>query len=277
MMEFIPGVIAPEDVQGDPIWFAFYQGKLLMVQDQHGLSVPQIDKFDLLGLAHDEPHYLGEWQTTHCFAVALREEAPLPPHFVLHDLRRVAMMIDPNLFTIAGKARQVLEWDRNHQYCGRCGTRTLAHDRDRAKQCPQCGHTQYPRISPCIIVLVTKGDEVLLARSSGFPPGMFSTLAGFVEPGETLEMAIHREIAEEVGVKVTNLEYMGSQPWPFPHSLMIGFHAEYAGGELVLEDDEIEEAGWWSINQLPMIPPRGSISHELIATYVKKMSSQGFN
>jgi len=276
-MEFVPGVIVPENIQGESIWFAFYKGKLLMLQDQYGLTVPQIDNFSLLGLAFNEPHYLGELQDTHCFAVALLEEGPLPPNFVLHDLRRVSMMLDPFLFMIAGKARQVLDWDQNHQHCGRCGTKTVPHDRDRAKLCPECGHTQYPRISPCIIVLVTKGEEVLLARSSNFPPGMFSTLAGFVEPGETLETAVHREISEEVGIKVRNLEYMGSQPWPFPHSLMVGFHAEYAGGDIILEDDEIDEAGWWHISQLPMIPPKGSISHELIISYVEKMSTNGFN
>ncbi len=276
-MEFVPGVIAPENLQGDHIWFAFYESKLLMVQDQYGLMVPQIEKFSLLGIEHDEPHYIGELQNNHCFAVSLKEEGPLPPNYVLHDLRRVAMMVDPFLFMIAGKASQVLDWDRNHQFCGRCGTQTEHHDQDRAKTCPKCGYTQYPRITPCIITLVTRGHEVLLARSAHFPPNMFSTLAGFVEPGETLEMAVHREIQEEVGVKVRNLEYMGSQPWPFPHSLMIGFYAEYAGGDIVLEDDEIEEAGWWPIDQLPMIPPQGSISHELIAGYVKKMSANGIS
>lgn len=274
-MQFTPGVFAPEQSEGEAIWFAFYQGKLLLVQDQYGMMLPQIDRFSLLGIPFGSKHYLGQLKNDPCYAVILEEEGPLPPNYSLHDLRRVAMMLDPALFMIAGKARQVLDWDTNHQFCGRCGTQTVHHDRDRAKLCPQCGHTQYPRISPCIIVLVTKGDEVLLARSAGFPPGMFSTLAGFVEPGETLEMAVHREIQEEVGVQVRNLEYMGSQPWPFPHSLMVGFHAEYAGGDIVLEDEEIEEAGWWSINDLPSVPPRGSISHELIATYVAKMSGNG--
>lgn len=275
-MEFVPGVVAPENSEGEAIWFAFYEGKLLMVQDQYGLMVPQIDKFSLLGIAHQSPHYLGQLQQFQCYAVSLDEAGPLPPNYVFHDLRRVAIMVDPFLFMVAGKARQVLEWDKNHRYCGRCGSHTIDHERDRAKVCPDCGHAQYPRISPCIIVLVTKGDEVLLGRSASFPPGMYSTLAGFVEPGETLEMAVHREIQEEVGVKVKNLEYRGSQPWPFPHSLMVGFFAEYAGGEIVLEDDEIEEAAWWSIHNLPQTPPQGSISHELLAGYVEKISGQRY-
>jgi len=275
-MEFVPGVVAPEEARGEAIWFAFYEGKLLMVQDQYGLMVPQIEKFSLLGIPHAEPHFLGQLQEYPCYAVKLDAAGPLPPNYLLHDLRRVAMMVDPFLFMIAGKASQVLDWDKNHQFCGRCGSRTVAHDRDRAKLCPECGHMQYPRISPCIIVLVTRGDEVLLARSASFPPGMFSTLAGFVEPGETLEMAVHREIQEEVGVQVKNLEYMGSQPWPFPHSLMVGFYAEYAGGDIVLQDDEIEEAAWWHLDQLPATPPAGSISHDLLSGYVAKMSGQRY-
>ena len=270
-MEFLPGVFAPDNLEGESIWFAFYKGKLLMVQDEYGLMVPQLARFELLGVAHHTPHYLGELSGNHCFAVALETDADLPPNYFMHDLRRLAIEVDPNLFMIAGRARQIIEWDYNHQYCGRCGNPTQHHDRDRAKLCPSCGHTQYPRISPCVIVLVTRGYEVLLARSPQFPRGMFSTLAGFVEPGETLEMTVHREIKEEVGVDVTNLKYMGSQPWPFPHSLMVGFHAEYKSGDIVLQDDEIAEAGWWLIDQLPNVSPQGSIARNLIDAYVEEM------
>lgn len=270
-MEFSPGVFAPENLEGEHVWFAFYRGKLLMMQDQHGMMVPQLARFDMLGLDHHEPHYLGDMAGTHCFAVSLKSEDNLPPGFFMHDLRRLAIEVDPALFMVAGRARQIIEWDYNHQYCGCCGSKTEHHDKDRAKLCPQCGHTQYPRISPCVIMLVTRGYEVLLARSHNFPRGMFSTLAGFVEPGETLEMAVHREIKEEVGVDVCNLKYMGSQPWPFPHSLMVGFHAEYKSGEILLEDDEIAEAGWFLLDQLPNIPPQGSISRNLIDTYIEQM------
>lgn len=270
-MEFIPGVAAPTEVAGDCIWFAFYEGRILMIQDQHGIMVPQIDKFSLLGIPAGEPHYLGELQGNHCFAVELQSEDYLPPGYHLQDFRRLAIMVEPDLFMLAGRARQVLEWDRNHRFCGRCGEGTVSHEKDRAKVCPACGHAQYPRISPCIIVLITRGREVLLARSGSFPPGMFSTLAGFVEAGETLEMTVHREIREEVGVRVKNLKYMGSQPWPFPHSLMVGFHAEYDGGNIVLEDDEIVEADWFELDRLPNIPPSGSISRFLIDSYLQSM------
>ena len=274
-MIFTPGVIAPESVEGECIWFAFYKGKILMMHTDQGPALPQMERFALTGLSHHTPHYLGTIRDLHCFTVALKGEVVLPPSFYLEEFRNLIFNVESELFLVAGRARQVVEWDRNHQFCGRCGTQTVHHDRDRAKLCPSCGHTQYPRISPCIIVLITKGDEVLLARSPNFPPGVFSTIAGFVEPGETLEMAVHREIDEEVGVKVHNLRYMGSQPWPFPHSLMLGFFAEFKEGDIVLNDQEIEEADWWPLHRLPKIPPVGSISRNLIDSYLKQMGVTG--
>lgn len=271
-MEFVPQVVPPSDIEGDCIWFAFHDGRLLMFQDEFGAMIPQARRLGDFGIVHGEPHYLGRLEGQHCFAVSIHADADIPEAFYLQDLRKLAMEVDPNLFMLAGRARQVVEWDLNHRFCSRCGTPTLAHASDRAKHCPSCGYTQYPRISPCVIVLITRGYEVLLARAPHFPGGMYSTLAGFVEPGETLEMAVHREVFEEVGVRLTNLRYLDSQPWPFPHSLMIGFHAEYAGGEIQVDGVEIEHAQWWPINELPRIPPPGSISRFLIDTYLEQFN-----
>jgi NAD+ diphosphatase len=141
---------------------------------------------------------------------------------------------------------------------------------ERAKRCPACGLLSFPRLSPAIIVLVERDDRVLLARGVNFPEGMYSTLAGFVEPGESLEEAVHREIGEEVGVALTDLRYFGSQPWPFPHSLMIGFTARYAGGEIVLDDREIADAAWFTADRMPRVPQKLSIARRLIDSYVAK-------
>ena len=157
-----------------------------------------------------------------------------------------------------------LDWDRTHQYCGRCGTKTIDAEGERAKRCPNCGLSNYPRLSPSIIVRINRGDEILMARAFRFPPGMYSVLAGFVEPGETLEEAVEREVWEEVRIRVKNIRYFGSQPWPFPHSLMLGFTAEYAGGEIEIDQVEIEDAGWYSAANLPQLPPRLSIARRLI-------------
>ena len=179
-------------------------------------------------------------------------------------LRAAMLQFADPLMPLAGRAAQVLEWDRTHRHCGVCGTPTQLHERDRARTCPACGHVAYPRLSPAMMALVWRGNEVLLARAPGFTSGMYSALAGFVEAGESIEECVHREVAEEVGVTVRHLRYYGSQSWPFPHSLMVAFTAEWVSGEIVPQADEIEEAGWFSIDDLPGIPPRFSIAGHLI-------------
>jgi NAD+ diphosphatase len=161
-----------------------------------------------------------------------------------------------------------VHWHRNHRFCGRCGSPTQDHPEDRAKICPSCGLINHPRVSPAIIVAVVKDRQLLLAHSTRFQAKFYSVLAGFVEPGETLEDCVHREVFEEVGVRVRNIRYFGSQPWPFPDSLMVAFTAEYAGGEIRVDSVEIADAGWFSAGGLPAIPPRISIARKLIDWFV---------
>jgi NAD+ diphosphatase len=194
----------------------------------------------------------------------------LPEGMGFKDLRQVYGLLEEDLFVLGGRAVQIVEWDRTHQYCGRCGSRTHTKEKERAKVCPQCGLHSFPRLSPAIIVAVTRGEEILLARSAHFPQGMFSVLAGFVEPGETIEECVVREVKEEVGITVGNIRYFGSQPWPFPNSLMLGFTAEYVGGELALDPTEIAEAGWFRADSLPSIPGRISIAGRLIKWFLEK-------
>ncbi|MFV0308312.1 MAG: NAD(+) diphosphatase [Desertimonas sp.] len=173
----------------------------------------------------------------------------------------------------AGRAVQLVEWARTHRFCGRCATPTEPAPGERAMRCPACGLLAFPRLAPAMITLVTRGDdgpdqEALLARGVQWKVPMFSCLAGFVEPGESLEGAVAREVREEVGIDVTDVTYRGSQPWPFPHSLMIGFRARYGGGELVLDETEIAEAAWYRRDELPMIPPGISIARSLIDAWL---------
>ena len=173
------------------------------------------------------------------------------------------------MFWLGGRAVQIVDWDRTHQFCGRCGQET-EYANDRGKKCPNCGLSNYPKLSPAIIVSITRdnGNELLLARGSRHPAGFYSVLAGFVEPGETLEMCVRREIKEEVGLDVKNIRYFGSQPWPFPNSLMLAFTCEYAGGEIVMQEDEIADAGWYTPENMPKVPPPLSISRALIDNFV---------
>jgi len=175
----------------------------------------------------------------------------------------------------AGRAVQIVEWARTHRFCGRCATPTELCAGERGMKCPACGLIAYPRLAPAMIVLVTRGEpgpdqEALLARGVNFPMPMYSCLAGFVEPGEDLEGAVVREVAEEVGIRVANVSYRASQPWPFPHSLMIGFRAEYVSGDLVLQETEIADADWYRRDNLPMIPPGISVARRLIDDWLRE-------
>jgi NAD+ diphosphatase len=177
-------------------------------------------------------------------------------------------------WTVAGLAVQLVEWDRTHRFCGRCGNETGLSSAERSRRCPHCGLTAFPRLAPAIIVLIERdgpdGPEALLARGRQFPIPMYSCLAGFVEPGETLEGAVHREVREEVGVEIDEVHYVASQPWPFPHSLMLGFTARWASGHLVLDETEIADANWYRPDDLPMIPPGMSIARRLIDAWVER-------
>ena len=226
------------------------------------------DRMDALEPWVGTRHYLGVLDDIDCWAVRLNQ---LPKDRRAAPLRAAMMQLPEPLMSLAGRAAQVLEWDRAHRFCGVCGTATELHATDRARTCPACKHVAYPRISPAMMALVWREKEVLLARAPHFTPGMYSALAGFVEPGESLEECVVREVAEEVGVQVANLRYYGSQSWPFPHSLMVAFTAEWVSGEIVRQENEIEAAAWYSIDALPNIPPRFSISGHLIRDTVERL------
>ncbi|MCC2639561.1 MAG: hypothetical protein K0Q68_3280 [Moraxellaceae bacterium] len=266
-MTFEPSARGPATLQGESLWLVFQGASVLVSEDDH--SFPVLRDVAWLGLEELSRHYLGSLDGKAAFAVAAAQASQAPSGFRFEDLRRLLGHADDRLFSLAGRAFQILEWERNHRFCGRCGSPTVPHaDGERSRLCPACGFSSYPRINPCVIVAVTRGEEILLARAQRFNRPMFSTLAGFVEAGESVEETLHREVLEEVGVRVRNLRYFGSQSWPFPGNLMLGFHADYAGGELVLQEDEIAEAGFFHFSRLPVIPPRGSIAHALIQAFV---------
>lgn len=189
-------------------------------------------------------------------------------------LRQWLLQLEAQQFRLLAYASQISRWAQEHRYCGSCATPLRPLADQRAMHCERCGLRKYPQLSPCIIVLVTRGDEILLARSAQFASGFYSTLAGFIEPGESVEECVHREVLEEVGLKVFRPVYQGSQNWPFPNSLMLGFHAEYAAGELVLQADEIEDAQWFHCDRLPPLPPPQAISRYLIELYLARRSGR---
>ncbi len=270
-MKFQPAVIAPENLDGDRLWLVFQGVRILLSDDNTDTAFPQLKSFSWLGMEEVSRQYLGLWEGKGVFAIAVPEAAQAPEGYHFEDLRRVLGLVDDVLFGLAGRAVQILEWERSHRFCGRCGEATVGHPKgERARVCPSCHFSSYPRINPCVIVAVTRGEEILLARAQRFNRPMFSTLAGFIEAGETAEETLLREVQEEVGITVNNPRYFGSQSWPFPGNLMLGFHADYASGDIVLQEDEIAEAGFFHFSQLPEIPPVGSIAHALIMDFVRR-------
>jgi len=224
--------------------------------------------------------YLGELDGRPCYAIevdggpadsaASSGTAAGEGQLALLGIRSLMGEVDDETFRAAGIASQILDWDRDHAYCGRCGTPTVAGTSDRSRACPNCGLSAYPRISPAIIVAVVRDDRILLARNKRHrASGVFSVIAGFVEPGESLEQCVHREIREEVDIEVRSLRYFASQPWPFPNSLMVAFVAEYAGGVVRPDGVEIIEADWFGRTNLPKVPPHGTVARTLIDWYLE--------
>ncbi|MBM3802841.1 MAG: NAD(+) diphosphatase [Acidimicrobiia bacterium] len=256
------------------LWFAFHRNRLLLHRDGQELCVPGHEQWQALGLEYSATHYLGVMGAAHCYAVPLADEPVDCDGVVLQDLRSVLLTMDSSITGVAGLAFQIVHWDRTHQFCGQCGQPMEAMLEERARQCTRCDLMFFPRLCPVIIVRVCRGEELLLARSPHTPPGMYSVLAGFVEPGETLEEAVAREVMEEAGISIGNVRYFGSQPWPFPHSLMIGFTAEHEAGEIRIDGKEIENANWYSVESLPKLPPPISIGRRLIDDFVRHIKDR---
>jgi NAD+ diphosphatase len=212
---------------------------------------------------------VGQWHGQPCYAADV-DQLPDEMQGEPVSVRGLFGLGGAEAFALAARASQLLDWQKNHRYCGRCGKPMERKPDEFAMTCPACGLLNYPRISPAVMVLIQRGDDLLLARSPHFREGMFSALAGFVEAGETLEQCAHREVREEVGVEITNLRYFHSQPWPFPDSLMIAFFADYVSGEITPDPSEIEAAGWFPRSALPPLPDPVSIARQLIDAACRK-------
>jgi NAD+ diphosphatase len=264
---------APASLSDTTLGFAFAGARLLVGGDEQSPAVPSLADLERAGV-EGVRHYLGRLDGIDCVAVALPDDTVAPAGAFLAGLRSLFLRIPDATLALAARAFQVVEWDRTHRYCGRCGNPTRDKEGERAKQCPVCGYVAYPRVSPAMMVLVTREREVLLARANRFPGAMYSALAGFVEPGETIEDCIHREVREEVGIDVMDLRYFASQSWAFPHSLMIAYTAHYAGGELRPDPAEIADVRWFTVDALPDLPSTVSIARRLIDATVARLRAE---
>lgn len=233
--------------------YIFHQHQLLVDEN---FQLPKVTR-----LASDLSFHSGD----QVIARDLRPDEPIPEGLQLVAIRQLLQFWSTAQFEQASRAIQLLEWRRNHKFCSHCGEKTQLHAHEFAMVCPSCHYHQYPRVQPCVITIITRGsNEILLAKNANNKNNMYGLIAGFVEVGETLEEAVRRETCEEVGLKVKNIQYLASQPWPFPSNLMIAFKAEYASGELLLQEEEIADAQFFKFDQLPEIPFKGSIAHAMI-------------
>ena len=259
---FVSLLTAPDHASPQSLVFS---GDALLVQDAD-LALPSATWIGRTAAPY-LPVGLLDGQYYQCGWVDAHYEPP--PGMAFRKLRSLFGKVDDTLVAIAGRGYQIAEWARTHRFCGACGTQTTHVPGERCARCPACGHSAYPRISPAMMVLIRKGDAILLARHAQSPTNFFTALAGFLEAGESIEDAVHREVYEEVGLKVRNVQYFGSQPWPFPHSLMIAFTADYVSGDIRLDEAEIAEAGWFGPQDpFPKVPPLGlSIAGHLIQAH----------
>ncbi len=263
--------IDPEELA---YWFIFQKDKILTLTDGNATKPLLIRAKDIVHIDPEKALHVGSLNDINCYAASAPAGNGIEiPHTEWVALRLPYGKFDHELFPIYGRARQLLTWTENNRFCGRCGNAMELKPDERCLACSSCGYVSFPRISPAVIVAVEKDGKLLLARSQRFHLEMYSVLAGFVEPGESLEDCIRREIKEEAGIEVKNIRYFQSQPWPFPDSLMVGFTAQYAGGELIIDQREIDDAGWFGPEELPTIPGKISIARALIDHFVQQQTN----
>jgi NAD+ diphosphatase len=263
--------LKPDKNNNNPAyWFIFNEDKLL-IDTKNKNKIPLTKNLQEYHISPIRTIYLGKLENYPCYAAEVEPNTLAPQKMTFENLRSAYKCLDENIYLLAGRAIQIINWDKNHQFCGKCGTPTQNRDHEMAKICPKCGFMSFPRLSPAVITAIIKNDKILMAKHA-YRENMYGLIAGFVEPGETLKECVERETMEEVGLKVKNIKYFGSQPWPYPHSLMIGFTAEYRSGKIKVDGKEITEARWFSSGEIPRSPSKMSIASELIDWFIENNS-----
>lgn len=249
-----------QDPGGEGFALLLCGGKVLTTR----ADIPQLPQGDFSPHTQNPPIYIGNWQGRPCRMHILKNFDSLLSNYDEHSLQANNPQIPLSILSLAGVGLMIRHWEESSQFCGHCGKQLVRLEREWGKQCPVCHNHHFPRIHPCVIGLIVKGDEILLVRKPEWVAGRYGLVAGFVEFGESLEEAMVREIAEETGIQVNNLRYIGSQSWPFPSQIMNGFVADYVSGKIKLQEDELEAGDWYKLNELPALPPRRSIARYLI-------------
>lgn len=271
---FIRDHFVPGDPHYSPGWLE--PGYWAVIQDNSlilhsGETIPTLPCGELPDwlAGPTAPLTIGLWHGLPLRIYLAKKELGIQPPFIAEALNATVQTMDDATLGIGGLARQILHWEQQSGFCSLCGGRTGPFSREWGKTCTVCNAKQFPKISPCAIVLVRRDDEVLLVRNAQWPTGRYSLAAGFLGLGESLEECAAREVKEETGIDISNITYVGSQSWPFPSQIMTGFVAQYAGGELVVDHSELEDARWFPVSALPALPPTRSIARRIIDTFCR--------
>lgn len=252
-------------------WFIFKGYELLVYADPHtgAYNVPTSKDIECLRPMICDIQYFGQIDEKDSYIASLSESVSLKG-FILKGLRYLYHEIEDDWYLLANRACHLNNWKKMNRYCGCCGEVMNRSSDEVAMLCGNCGNIVYPRISPAVIVAITKGERILLAHGARFSGKMYSVLAGYVEAGETLEDCVQREVMEEVGIRIKNIKYFSSQPWPYPDSLMVAFTAEHESGEISVDGKEIEDANWYCKDDLPELPSRASVAMKLIEAWMNR-------
>ncbi len=270
-MNFNYGFIPPEKDQ-NKYFIIFKKNKVLIKKEDKRIDFPLAEDLEKINIKFKNSYLIDRYREEYYYLADFKDHIFLPDGYEFKEIRSLFGKVEENVFWILGRAFHISHWNNTNKFCGNCGTPTVQNDKERFIECTNCNTIIYPRISPAIIVAITKKDKILLAKNFNFKNDFYSVIAGFLEPGETLEECVKREVKEEVNIEVDNIKYFGSQPWPFPDSLMIGFTAEYAAGKIKEDQKEIAHAEWFSVHNLPKIPSSISISRKLIDWFIRENS-----
>lgn len=263
-IEFISDPKYPDVNNESDLWFLFQDKQILIKEEMGKIIIPTFKEVENLIEDLEIKYHLGKLKDISCFCGELSSCIKIGGELKLMSLRQVSGIIDKEIAIIGGKAAQIIHFHKTNKYCGVCGYKNKFMQSEFAMECTRCGYTSYPQICPAIIVGITKGDKILLANNKNFPEGLHSNIAGFLEVNETLEECVKREVLEEVNIRVKNIRYFDSQPWPYPNSIMIGFIAEYESGEIKVDGNEIVHADWYSKENLPILPDENTIARKII-------------
>lgn len=263
--------------QQDALWLLFFDNQLLVKIIENNVTIPSASDLKALAMQLNNTLAVGNLEQVACYAAEIKTAPELPDNFSFQGLWQLLPQLDEAIFALAGRAYSLVHWVRTTKFCGQCGTANQNKLDELARKCPNCGLISYPRISPAVIVAIIKDNQILLARNKNFRTNHYSVISGFVEPGETLEACVKREIKEEVGIEVKNIRYFASQPWSFPDSLMVGFVAAYKSGEIKVDNEEIMEAGWFTPDNLPNLAAKSTIARSLIDWFANEKKICPYN